>query len=134
MLAALHKITALLLVMMLSAAGLASATDRCASDCPHHSSVQVKPACCAHGMSAEEGMNHHKPVSAPCSGGSLCGHNKTSHESLLQSSVSTDQFLALPVDAPVITYKPIFQRLTEVYPPEPDTSPPIYKLHCSYLH
>ena len=134
MLAALHKIIALLLVLVLSSAGLVSADDRCGPDCKHHASVHVKPDCCAHVTSEEEGMKHQKPVSTPCFGNSLCGETKSSHELLVHPSISIDLLPILPIDVLLISYDDNIPQLTNVYLPGPDTSPPIYKLYCSYLH
>ena len=135
MLVLLRKITILVLLLMLSSAGLVAGDDGCSLDCEHHSVPHAEPSCCTQDMGSEATMTHDQtPASSPCTDGSLCGQSKTSHESLIHSSLLLDLFLVVPVDIPIIAYEHTVQRQADIFLQSPDSSPPIYKLYCSYLH
>ena len=135
MLLLLRKITALVLLVVFASAGIVTGDDHCSFDCEHSFDLQAKSPCCMPTMVSDEMPDHGQSHdTSPCTDGSLCDQEKSSHESLLPSSSALDLSLVSPIELPVVAYQQNVHRLPDRYQSSPDDFPPIYKLYCSYLH
>ncbi len=129
----LQKTIVLALLFILGATGTTVAHEGCSAACEHHSQ-NVKPSCCAQMDAAMGAMPEHDTAPAPCAAGSCCSLSRTDSEALIPFAVDKDLSVALPVLPRIAVYDHGPQRPSSFLQDSPDTFPPIYKLHCTYLH
>lgn len=130
-----HKITVLILMVMLALSGVATGYDGCSAGCEHHHNLKVKSACCeAMATTAERGAHNHKPEPSPCSDGAFCAQSETNNDLLTPASSVTDLLPVVPAETLHLVHEQSSQWPVNSDFPAPEISPPIYKLYCSYLH
>jgi hypothetical protein len=128
----LRKIIVLVLLFMLGVSGVTVGDDFCSAACENHTKA-ASASCCDQMLETEMGaMADHG--TSPCQCGFFCSSSQTSTEALAPSTADKDFSVELPI-LPILVY----YDDTQLYLPcsfqnPPDTFPPIYKLHCSYLN